>query len=81
MAISLGPDVIFFLTDADDMKARDVREVTELNKDRARIHTIEFGIGPEIAGETTLRDLAQANGGTYRYIDVDKLGRADEDGR
>jgi hypothetical protein len=73
-ALGMGPDLIYFLTDADDLKERDVREVTELNRGRATIHTIEFAIGPERDAENMLRILAQQNRGTYRYIDVGKLG-------
>ena len=80
MALSLKPDVIFFLTDADDLRARDVKEATELNKDQARIHTIEFGIGAEVDRENQLRELAIKNAGTYRYIDAAKLDRRGEEG-
>jgi hypothetical protein len=77
-ALSLHPDVIFFLTDADDLRPHDVKEVTDLNKGRANIHTIEFAVGPEVDRENMLRNLAAANGGTYRYIDVTKLARANQ---
>jgi hypothetical protein len=73
MAISMEPDVIFFLTDADDLRAGDVKTSTDLNKGRARIHTIAFGIGPEVDGESQLRNLAEKNGGTHRYIDAAAL--------
>jgi len=78
LALSLKPDVIFFLTDADDLRARDVKEATDLNRDQARIHTIEFGIGAEVDRENQLRELAVRNGGTYRYIDAAKLDRRGE---
>jgi hypothetical protein len=74
-AIGLKPDVIFFLTDAEDLRITEVKEVTELNKDRARIHTIAFGVGPEVEGQDMLRELADRNGGSYRYIDADRYGR------
>jgi hypothetical protein len=70
MALSMKPDVIFFLTDADDLRARDVKEATDMNKDQAHIHTIEFGIGAEVDRDNQLRELASKNGGTYRYIDA-----------
>jgi hypothetical protein len=79
MALSLKPDVIFFLTDADDLRERDVKEATDLNKDQARIHTIEFGIGAEVDRKNQLRELADKNGGTYRYIDAAKLDRRGEE--
>ena len=80
MALGLGPDVIFFLTDAEDMSARDVKEITGLNRDRARIHTIEFGTGPDVGESNTLRELASANGGSYRYVDANRLSGTDREG-
>ena len=81
MALSLRPDVIFFLTDAQDMTARDVKEITGLNKDRAHIHTIEFGVGPDVGETNTLRELAGANGGSYRYVDVNRLSGVGGEGK
>lgn len=79
MALAMNPDVIFFLTDADDLKASHVKEVTDLNKDRARIHTIEFGVGAEVDRANQLRELANLNGGTYYYIDAARLDRRGEE--
>ncbi len=76
LALGLGSDVVFFLTDADDMNAREVKELTEFNKGRTSIHVIEFGIGADLDSETALHDLATMNGGSYRYIDVTSLPRA-----
>jgi len=72
-ALRMRPDVIFFLTDADDMSMEDVNYITAQNVGHARIHAIEFGIGKEIDQQTALRELAERNGGTYRYVDVDRL--------
>ena len=80
MALLLKPDVIFFLTDADDLRAHEVREATEANRDQAKIHTIEFGVGADIERENQLRELAKLNGGTYRYIDSTKLDRLGQGG-
>jgi hypothetical protein len=42
-----------------------------------RIQAVEFGRGPELAGEVNpLRRLATATGGSYRYIDVTRFPRA-----
>jgi len=74
LALSLKSDVIVILTDADDLRLHDVMELTALNNDAARIHAIEFGIGPAIDDrENSLRELANRNGGTYLYIDSSKL--------
>jgi hypothetical protein len=75
MALAMQPDVVFFLTDADDLRAHDVQEATTLNQGRTKIHTIEFGIGADEQRENQLRELAKQNGGSYRYIDAAKLMR------
>jgi hypothetical protein len=83
MAVDLGADVVFFLTDADQLTARDVTQLTEYNKQKAKasIHTIEFGIGPDLNERTPLRDLADQNRGSYRYVDLNALGQASPAGR
>jgi Ca-activated chloride channel family protein len=76
MALRLGPEVIFFLTDADEpqLSAGELHELHRLNAGRTRIHTIEFGRGAEL-GDTVnfLKKLAAQNGGTYRYHDVRRI--------
>jgi hypothetical protein len=80
LALSLRPDVVFFLTDADDLRAHDVQRITELNRDWAKICAVEFGVGAEQADRTSqLRELAQRNGGIYRYIDTARFDAAGED--
>jgi hypothetical protein len=37
---------------------------------RIRIQAIEFGIGPDTGLSVPLRTLANATGGSYRYINV-----------
>jgi hypothetical protein len=74
-ALKLAPDVVFFLTDADDLKMHEVKEVTDLNRGRAAIHAIEFSRGPEPVRENLLQKLAEWNSGTYRYVNVERLGR------
>jgi len=77
MALELEPDTLFFLTDADDpLQAPDLDRIrTKMNRKKARIHCIEFGIGGEIAVDNFLKKLARQNGGSYRYQDVTKFGR------
>jgi hypothetical protein len=72
MALAMQPDVVFFLTDAHDLRVHDVQEATTLNHGLTKIHTIEFGIGADEQQENQLRELAKQNGGSYRYIDVAK---------
>lgn len=74
MALSLQPDVVFFLTDADEPRLSD----GELNMVRgwnsgSVLHTIEFGTGPKKRGENFLERLARENGGKHVYVDVNDL--------
>jgi hypothetical protein len=71
LAIRLQPDVIFFLTDADDPKLTPA-QLTKIRQLAAGIviNAIEFGEGPKPAEPTFLADLARQNGGGYAYVDV-----------
>ena len=42
LALSLAPEVVYLLTDADDLSDADRALVTHLNRGRAVIHTIEL---------------------------------------
>lgn len=71
LAIRLQPDVIFFLTDADDPKLTPA----QLEKIRGLaagivINAIEFGPGPKPAEPSFLAQLARQNGGGYAYVDL-----------
>jgi hypothetical protein len=65
----MAPEVIFFLTDADQMTDREAELLIEA-AGRIRIQAIEFGIGPDTGLSVPLRTLANATGGSYRYINV-----------
>lgn len=76
LAIQMRPDVIFFLTDADEPKltSADLRKI----KDRSRgtsINAIEFGSGPSSGRYTFLQQLAAENNGQHVYVDVTSLPR------
>lgn len=73
-ALRLGPDVIFFLTDAADpqLSPDELRELTRLNKG-TMINAIEFGPGPFPGGDNFLMKLARQNDGKHIYVDVTKL--------
>lgn len=75
-ALEIAPDAIFFLTDADDpaLTARDLDEIRRLNRDKTRIHAIEFGKGSKLKHSTALERLATQNGGRYEYRNVDPKG-------
>jgi hypothetical protein len=74
-ALGLRPDVLYFLTDAGVpvIRAGDLDEIRQLNGGRTRIHCIEFGRGPELNVESSLRVLARQNGGVYAYRDISRL--------
>jgi hypothetical protein len=74
MALKMAPDVIFFLTDADEprMNSDQLARIARLNKGTA-INTIEFGFGPEVKRDNFLIKLAQQNAGQHVYVDVSKL--------
>ncbi|MFH1266381.1 MAG: hypothetical protein ABIK89_11700 [Planctomycetota bacterium] len=73
-AITLQPDVIFFLTAADD-PALSAGQLYDLNRRAAgiTIHTIEFGLGSQRDPNNFLAKLARQNGGQHVYVDVSKL--------
>ncbi len=69
-AVALGPDVIFFVTDADEMTAEQVRNVALLNHGGAAIHAVQLNNQGQRREETPLQLLARLSGGTYRVIGV-----------
>lgn len=75
MAVNLGPDVIFFLTDAAEPKLTesDFKLISRWNRANASINTIEFGAGPFRGGENFLVRLAEQNNGRHVYVDVTRL--------
>lgn len=75
-ALRLSPDVIFFLTDADqpELPAARLAQIKRMNAGRASIHTIEFGLGAQANRDNFLAKLARQNGGKYVYIDISAHG-------
>jgi len=73
-AIKLHPDVIFFLTDADEPKLWP-DQLARINRLAAgiTIHAIEFGYGPQSDADNFLVRLARQNGGQHAYVDVSRL--------
>ncbi|MDO4583963.1 MAG: VWA domain-containing protein [Planctomycetia bacterium] len=74
MAISSRPDVIFFLTDAEE-PALTAQELEEIRRNAAgtQINTIQFGFGPQATTSNFLMKLAWQNKGQYVYIDIQTL--------
>ncbi len=76
MALGMRPDVIFFLTDADEPQMT-AGQLASIARKAAgiTIHTIEFGYGPQQDANNFLVRLARQNGGKHTYIDISRLGR------
>ncbi len=76
LALRLNPDVIFFLTDADEptMSARQLARIARLNNG-TNINAIEFGYGPRAGSDNFLVQLARQNGGQHAYVDISELPR------
>ncbi len=77
-ALALRPDVIFFLTDADDpMSASELNDI-ELGsqKNGSAICVIEFGRQAAPASDNFLQELARQSGGQYGYVNTTRLSAA-----
>lgn len=76
MGLSFGPDVLFFLTDAAE-PAMNESQLVEIQSRAERnlttIHTIQFNRGPAPNDGGWIRELAERNRGTYRYVDISNL--------
>ncbi len=74
MALRMGPDVIFFLTDADEpqMTPRELAHIAQMNRGTS-INAIEFGTDSRPNRDSFLARLARQNGGQHVYIDVSRL--------
>jgi hypothetical protein len=67
-ALALEPEVVFFLTDADDLRDEEVRLVTQLNRGRSVIHTIELTTAHRGRRDMPLQVLARTNRGSYQAV-------------
>ena len=74
LALGMRPDVIFFLTDADEpqLTYNELERIQQWNRGTV-IHAIEFGAGPQFGRTNFLMKLAQQNGGKHAYVDVRRL--------
>src|SRR5262249_23000898 len=62
-ALALRPDVIYFLSDGDDLQAEQVRALTVFNRGRSIIHAIELGHTRRTGENRSLQILARENHG------------------
>ena len=67
-ALTLKPDVIFFLSDAEDMSDRDVREITHINAGRTEIQVVVLEEGHHDNQNSVLSMLAHSNRGKLRSV-------------
>jgi hypothetical protein len=74
-AISFAPDVIFFLTDADDpMTPSELSDIARANRRaRSAISVIEFGRRQSPSPNNFLAELARESGGQYGYVNTTRL--------
>ncbi len=74
LALGLSPDVIFFLTDADEpvLSNADLVRIRRANKGTA-IYAVEFGFGPQRNPDNFLVQMAQQNRGKHVYVDISRL--------
>jgi len=76
IALNMKPDVIFFLTDADEpqLTTDELAFITKRNDGvGASINCIQFGVGKYLGAKNFLMRLADLNGGQYSYVDLNKL--------
>jgi hypothetical protein len=69
-ALALRPEVIFFLTDADDLNVRQISDLTQFNRGRTAIHAIELNALHRDRHDQPLQLLARNNHGEYRAVSV-----------
>jgi hypothetical protein len=74
-AIRFAPDVIFFLTDADDPMTRsELAEIDQANRrGQAAICVIEFGRRQSPSPDNFLAQIARQSGGQYGYVNTSTL--------
>jgi hypothetical protein len=71
LALTLHPDVIWFLTDADDndLSEADLRRTVQLARQTV-INTVELSTQNKGHGDMPMQRLARLTGGTYQAIDL-----------
>jgi hypothetical protein len=74
-ALSFSPDVIFFLTDADDpMSPSELADISRANRrSQTAICVIEFGRHQTPPTANFLSELAHSSGGQYGYVNASQL--------
>jgi hypothetical protein len=68
--LMLLPDVLYFVTDADELSTAEVTAVTRFNGGRTSIHVVEMSARADDGSDSVLHQLATQNRGTYRRVTV-----------
>ncbi len=72
-AIAMNPDVIIMLSDGDDpgLNAGEIEDIRRANR-TAAIHAVQFGNAPQAPTNSFLKTIAEENGGSYTYFNVNQ---------
>ena len=73
-AVAFKPDVIVLLTDGGhpQLNGGQLKMIKQNSPRGCQIHCLQFGIGPLQTSTNFMKQLAQQNNGSFRYIDVRK---------
>lgn len=76
-SLPLEPDAVFLLNDGGDPHLNEIqlKNIRELARGLATIHTVQFGFGPQGESENFMVKLARDNGGSYTYVDMSRRER------
>lgn len=76
LALRMNPDVVFFLTDADEpqLSPNELKDI-QRRGNGAVINVIEFTSAANKGQENWLRKLAEQNRGEYKLVDITALPR------
>lgn len=71
-ALSYRPDVLFVLTDADDLGPAAARELSWLRTEAAVVHVVELSPARRGPGDGALAQLARRTGGSHRVVNPER---------
>ena len=70
LALTQRADAVFFLTDAGDVHADELRDISRLNQGRSAIHVIQLNSGQHNSDDGPLQVFARENHGTFQSVRV-----------
>jgi hypothetical protein len=68
--LALRPDLLYFVTDADEFSQEEVNGITRFNRGGTAIHVLSLSPPGDNRPASPLRELARLNRGTYRQISL-----------